>query len=209
VMRPSARTGAPELSDEMSTHSAEAPVHERTTSRHRRRRWLYGSLLTVLVVVVVFVSATLWLFVFPPTDQPGHVDGILSFNGSDEGARAALAVSLAKKGYGSVLLFSQGAASTDTSCPKVPRVPVVCFVDVSNNTRGEAEWAGRYAKRHHWKSLMIVPGRAQATRARLLTERCFSGQVIVVPASEPRPALSEIIHQWGGLLYALFIHRGC
>ena len=32
--------------------------------------------------------------------------------------------------------------------------------------------------------------------ARLLTERYFSGQVVVVPASEPRQALSEIIHQW-------------
>jgi len=196
-------------SDEMSTHSVETPVQGRTTSRHRWRRWLLGSLLIVVVVVVVFVAATVRLFVFPPTNQPGHVDGILSFNGSDEGARAALAVSLAKKGYGPVLLFSQGGASTDTSCPKVPRVSVVCFVDVSNNTRGEAEWAGRYAKRHHWHSLLIVPGRAQVTRARLLTERCFSGQLVVVPASEPRPALSEIIHQWGGLLDALFIHRGC
>ena len=32
--------------------------------------------------------------------------------------------------------------------------------------------------------------------ARLLTKRCFFGQVVVVPASKPRPALSEIIHQW-------------
>jgi hypothetical protein len=82
-------------------------------------------------------------------------------------------------------------------------------VDVTDNTRGEAEWAGRYAERHHWHSVLIVPGRAQATRARLLMERCFSGQIVVVPASEPRPPVSEIIHEWGGVLDALFIHRGC
>ena len=208
-MRPTSIVGAPDLSNEMSVQLTESQVEGCTTSRSRWRRRLYRSVLIVLVSIGVFVAATLWLFVYPPTSQPVHVDGILSFNGSDEGARAALAVSLAKKGYGPVLLFSQGGESADTSCPKVPRVSVVCFVDVSNNTRGEAEWAGRYAKRHHWHSLLIVPGRAQATRARLLTERCFSGQVVVVPASEPRPTLSEIFHQWGGLVDALFIHRSC
>jgi hypothetical protein len=163
----------------------------------------------LLLVAAVFVVATLRLIVFPATDQPTHVDGILSLNGSDERARTALAVSLAEKGFAPVLLFSRGGAGADTSCPKVPRVAVVCFVDGPNNTRGEAEFAGRYAKRHNWNSLMIVPGRSQATRARLLTERCFSGQLVVVPIAESRPALSDIIHQWGGLLSAFVAHRGC
>lgn len=177
--------------------------------RHRHRRlWLAG-LGALLVLVAVFVGATLWLTVYPATDEPTHADGILSLNGSQEEARAALAVSLAKQGYAPVLLFSQGGQGTDTSCPKVPRVSVVCFVDVSNNTRGEAEWAGQYATHHEWRSLLIVPGRSQATRARLLTERCFSGRVTVVPTAGPRPALSDIIHQWGGLIDALFVHRGC
>jgi hypothetical protein len=167
------------------------------------------SLGVVALVVVVFVAATLRLFVFPPRDQPRHVDGIVSFNGPNEGARTALAVSLAEKGYARVLLFSQGGDGADTSCPKVPRVTVVCFADPTDNTRGEAEWAGRYAERHHWHSILIVPGRAQTTRARLLTERCFSGQIVTVPAAESRPPLSEIIHEWGGVLQAVFIDRGC
>jgi hypothetical protein len=162
------------------------------------------------IIVVVFLAASLALFVFPPTDQPRHVDGILSLNGRDEGTREALAVSLAERGYASVLLFSQGSPANDTPCPKIPRVSVVCFFDVTNNTRGEARWAGQYAERHHWNSLLIVPGRAQATRARLLTERCFSGQVVVVPASEPIWDLpGDILHEWGGLFGALFIYRGC
>jgi len=209
-MGPPSSTAASELADEMSARPTEGPDPGRRTSWwRRRRRLLLGSLGVVFVLVVVFAAATLRLFVFPAVDQPTHVDGILSLNGSDEGARAALAVSLAERGFAPVLLFSQGGESADTSCPKVPRVTVVCFVDVSNDTRGEAEWAGRYATRHKWHSLLIVPGRAQATRARLLTERCFSGRVTVVPVAEPRPALSEIIHQWGGLLDALFVDRGC
>ena len=129
------------------------------------------------------------LLVSLQVDQPRHVDAIVSFNGSNEGTREADAVSLAEKGYASVLLFSQGGAVADTACPKVSRVSVVCFVDVTGHTRGEAEWVGRYAQRHHWHSLLLVPGRGQATRALLLTERCFSGQLVVVPADESRPPL--------------------
>ncbi len=176
-------------------------------ARHRRRRRL---LLALGAVVVVFVAATLALFVYPPTDQPRHVDGILSLNGGDEQAREAKAVSLAEKGYASVLLFSQGSLANDTPCPKVPHVSVVCFIDATNNTRGEARWAGHYAERHHWHSLLIVPGRAQATRARLLMTRCFSGQVVVSPATEPlREIPGDALHEWGGLLAALLIYRGC
>jgi hypothetical protein len=203
------RAAAPASEDELSEGSTGAADRGNPQSRNRWRRWLLRVLAAAFIIVAVFAAATLRLFVFPPTDGPAHVDGILSFNGSDEITRTALAVSLAEKGYAHVLLYSQGAATADTSCPKVPHVSVVCFVDVTNNTRGEAEWAGRYAERHHWRSLLIVPGRSQATRARVLVERCFSGRVIVVPPSESRPAVSDIVHQWGGLFDALFIDRGC
>jgi len=175
-----------------------------------RPRWRWRLFWSLVGVVVIFVVATLVLFVYPPTDQPRHADGILSLNGSDEAAREAAAVSLAEKGYAHVLLFSQGSPGNDTPCPKVPRVSVVCFVDNTNNTRGEARWAGQYAERHHWHSLLIVPGRAQATRGRLLTERCFSGQVVVVPVTEQLADLpKQVFHEWGGLLAALLIYRGC
>lgn len=176
-------------------------------SRHRWRRRLLWSLGTV---VVLFVAATLALFISPQTDLPRHVDGILSLNGHGEQARETLAVSLAEKGYAPVLLFSQGSRANNTPCPKVPRVSVVCFADATNNTRGEAQFAGQYAERHHWHSLLIVPSRTQATRARLMVERCFAGQVVTVPSAEPlRDAPRDVFHEWGGVLAELFIYRGC
>lgn len=196
---------APELSDD----SAAAPAAKPKTPWRRGRRWLIACLGVVVLVVAIFAAATLRFIVFPSKDQPRHVDAIVSFNGSNEGTREADAVSLAEKGYAPVLLFSQGGAVADTACPKVSHVSVVCFVDVTGHTRGEAEWVGRYAQRHHWHSLLLVPGRGQATRALLLTERCFSGQLVVVPADESRPPLSQVIHEWGGLFDALVIHRGC
>jgi hypothetical protein len=162
------------------------------------------------MAVAVFVVATLVVLVFPTTNLPRHVDGILSLNGGDEAAREALAVSLAEKGYAPVLLFSKGSSGNDTPCPKVPRISVVCFVDDTNNTRGEARWAGLYAEHHHWHSLLIVPGLLQATRARLLVQRCFSGKVVVVPAKVPLSELPyDVFHEWGGLVEALLFDRGC
>ena len=194
-------------SRQKGTAEGGAPPERRPRSGHRRRRRLF---LAFGIVVVIFVAATLALFVYPPTNQPRHVDGILSLNGGDEQAREARAVSLAEKGYAAVLLFSQGSLANDTPCPKVPRVSVVCFIDATNNTRGEARWAGRYAERHHWHSILIVPGPAQNFRARLLMERCFSGQVVVSPATEPiREIPGDALHEWGGLLATLVIYRGC
>jgi len=206
-MRPTSGAATPALSNDKAAQLTEDPTQILAPSRHRWRRRMLRSL---GIVIALFVVATLALLVRPPTNLPRHVDGILSLNGGNEEAREALAVSLAGNGYAQVLLFSQGSSGNDTPCPKVPRVSVVCFVDVTNNTRGEARWAGAYAERHHWHSLLIVPGLVQATRARLLTERCFSGQVVVVPASVPLLELPyDIFHEWGGLIEALFIDRGC
>jgi hypothetical protein len=200
---------APDVSNGTSDDSATPFGKDRKPLSRRRRRWLLASLVVIVLVGALFVAATLRLIIFPATDQPRHADAIVSFNGSNEGKRQALAVSLAKQGYAPTLLFSKGSAYADTSCPKVSGVSVVCFVDVSGNTRGEAEWVGRYAQRHHLHSLLLVPGRGQATRARLLTERCFSGQLDVVPAHESRPPISQIMHEWGGLVDAELFNRGC
>jgi uncharacterized SAM-binding protein YcdF (DUF218 family) len=168
-------------------------------------------LLAALVfVVVVFLALTAVLFVWPAADSPQRVDAILSFNGPNEGARETLAISLAEKGYSHVLLFSRGGFGNETACPKVHGVKVVCFVDVTNNTRGEARFAAHYAKHHHLNSLMIVPGRPHTTRAHLLLERCFSGKIVVEPASEPLFRFpKDVLHEWGGLLEVLLLRRGC
>lgn len=167
-------------------------------------------MLAVLVVALLgFVTASAVLFVFPASDPPRHADAILSLNGENEPAREALAISLAERGFAPVLLFSQGNSHT-TPCPVVRRVRVVCFEATPGRTVGEVEFAARLARRHGWRSLLMVPGRAQTTRARMLLERCFSGRVTVVPA--PVPLLEqpyEIAYEWGAMAKALVLYRHC
>jgi len=171
----------------------------------RAKHWV---VLSLAVMIAAFLAASAVLFVFPATDQPRHVDAILSLNGTDEVARESLAIKLAEEGYARVLLFSQG--NGPTPCPKVPHVKVVCFIAVPGRTVGEAEFAANYAKHHRWDSIMVVPSRAQATRARLLLKRCFSGEVVVVPASFQLPHFPfEVIYEWAGLAKALLVDRQC
>lgn len=184
-----------------------ATAGQRSGTRRERGRGFWF-LVALGVLFIAFLSATFALFVFPATNQPRHVDAILSLNGTDEAAREARAVSLAEAGYAPVLLFSQGNAPTP--CPNVPGVKVVCFIAVPGRTVGEARFAANYANRHGWHSLLVVPGRAQATRARLLLKRCFSGEVVVVPASFQLTHFPfEVAYEWAALAKALLIDRHC
>jgi hypothetical protein len=168
-----------------------------------RRHWV---LATIAILVLGFFTASGVLFVWPATEQPRHVDAIVSLNGTDEADRENLAISLAEKGYARVLLFSEGP----DPCPAVPKVKVVCFWPVPGRTIGEARFAADYARRHGWHSLMIVSGRAQVTRARMLMKHCFSGQIVVVAA--PFQLLHfpfEVMYEWVAMAKALVLDRSC
>ncbi len=192
---------------------AGSPVQDQTETgqaagpgRRFRARWL---LLGLAVAVVLAITASGVLFVWPPTDQPTHADAIVSLNGRNEAAREALAVSLAERGYAPVLLFSQGNSYT-TPCPVVPHVRVICFEPKPGRTVGEAEFAARYARARGWRHLIVVASRAQSVRARLLMGRCLSGSVTMVAAPVKTSQLFyEVAYEWGALGKALLVDRHC
>ena len=92
--------------------------------------------------------------------------------------------------------------------PPTPGVKLICFDPDPGNTRGEAEFAGRLAKKYHWTSVVLVTTRAQDTRARILVGRCFSGPVYVVAGSLPLGDWPyQIAYEWGALIKALVLYR--
>jgi hypothetical protein len=202
------RLGAVEsAADNDHSGAGEASNHRRQAPRAPRARsgrfWL---LVGVGLAVMGFLTASAVLFVWPATDQPRHVDVILSLNGTDEAARESQAISWAEEGYAPVVLFSQGP----DQCPKAADVKVVCFYANPERTVGEVRFAADYAREHGWHSIMMVPSRAQVTRARVLMKRCFSGQVVVVPASfQIWHFPFEVMYEWGALTKALLIDRHC
>lgn len=178
------------------------------TPRHRfqRIRRLAYSLLAAIVVVSL---ATAWLFVWPPQGVPGAADAIVMLQGT--GDRLQVALQLAKEHRARVLVVSQGRDGYGGPCvPAMQGVRVICFDPDPPDTRGEAEFIGRLAKEYQWRSVILVTIRAQDRRARLLTERCFSGSIYVSTAPLPLGDWPyEIAYEWGALVKSLVVNQSC
>jgi uncharacterized SAM-binding protein YcdF (DUF218 family) len=164
----------------------------------------------VVLLVALFVAATLRLFVWPPSDSPQRADAVVALGGDPGQLRAKEAVSLARAGYAPVAVISLGG-NPPAPCPQaVARIEIVCFRAHPLDTRGEAEFVARLAARRHWDRLIVVPERSQATRARMLFERCTRAQLIIVPVADPLSDLFyDVAYEWAALTKALVLDRSC
>jgi uncharacterized SAM-binding protein YcdF (DUF218 family) len=112
-----------------------------------------------------------------------------------------------------VAVISRGTPQwvTGGNCaPQIPGVRVICFSPDPATTQGEAEFAGRLARRYHWHSLVLVTTTPQDTRARLRMERCFPGSIYVMTA--PLRAYDwpyALAYEWGATIKALVLQRSC
>jgi uncharacterized SAM-binding protein YcdF (DUF218 family) len=178
-------------------------------ARRRLPRYWRRSLAVVAIIVVVFAAATARVIVCPPQGMPAHVDAIVMMAGP--GDRMPVALRLARERRAPVLLVSRGQHNYGGPCPAaVPGVKIICFAPVPGNTRGEAEFASRLAKRYGWHSVVLVTTAEQDTRARLIMRRCYGGSIYVVTAPQPWTQLPyEIAYGWGALVKALLLVRGC
>jgi uncharacterized SAM-binding protein YcdF (DUF218 family) len=160
-------------------------------------------------VILAFILATAWLFVWPPQGTPASADAIVMLAGT--GDRLAAALKLAREHRAPVLVVSQGREGYGGPCaPAMPDVKIICFDPDPSNTRGEVEFAGRLAQRYRWHALVLVTTRVQDTRARILLGRCFGGSIYVSTASLPLSNWPyQIVYEWGALFKALAVNRAC
>lgn len=174
----------------------------------RAKRWR-KALIALLVMILAFCAATVRLFVWPAQGMPPKVNAIVMLDGP--GDVLDVAVHLGEQHRAPYLVVSQGTLASHDPCPSQVRgVKLICFNAVPANTQGEAEFIGLLAKEYHWTSIAVVAITPQASRARLLVERCFSGQVYLVTAPLTRSSWPyQIAYQWGALIKALVIERRC
>ena len=143
--------------------------------------------------------------------MPARADAIVLIDGP--GDRLATALRLGRDHRAPVLVLSQGRAwqGQPSDCTtRIPGVRMICFNPSPATTQGEAEFAGRLARRYHWHSIVLVTTTPQDTRARLRVSRCFSGSIYVVTA--PLPASEwpyTIAYEWGATIKALVLQPDC
>jgi hypothetical protein len=165
----------------------------------------------LVVCLAAFGAATARLLIWPDQGMPARVSAIVMLNGP--GDRLSTALRLAWQQRAPFVVIARGSAAFghgSVCAPPIPRVTVICFQPSPATTQGEAEYAGRLARKYHWRSVALVATTPQASRARLRMERCFSGDVYVV--TTPIALTSwpyQIAYEWGALLKGVVIQRDC
>jgi hypothetical protein len=176
------------------------------------RRWGKGwrrALIALAVVVIAVGVVTARLFIWPAKGMPAHADAIVMLDSPGDPLNVALR--LAAQHRAPFLVVSLGTPESGYGCPRpIPRVTLMCFNPRPATTQGEAEFVGRLARKYHWHSVAVVAITPQDSRARLRVERCFAGRLYVVTAPiAPGSWPYQIAYEWGALIKALVIQRGC
>jgi hypothetical protein len=185
------------------------PAPAGTSGRRFLRRWWQKALAILAVLIVAFAVATARVLIWPAQGAPASASAIVMLAGP--GNRLPVALALAREHRAPVLVVSRGWMGYGGPCPPPTQgVRTICFDPNPGDTRGEAEYIGRLARRNGWHTLIIVATRPQAVRAQLLIGRCFSGTTSVLTASLPWYNWPyQIAYGWGALLKAVFVVRGC
>lgn len=174
----------------------------------------------VLVVgglVAAWLVACAVLFVWPPaeTGAPRHADAVVVLSGDSR--RLPPAEALIRRGVAPVLAISSVAKTTSwVAARRLCRLGrygtarVLCFEASPYSTRGEAETFSTIARRHHWRSIVVVSSTFHLTRAQMLFGRCYDGKLSLVGAPSLWYHLPvEWVSETGKLLVQALFERGC
>jgi len=170
--------------------------------------------LAIFAVVALWLLASVYLFEWPSDDRARRADAIVVLGPGPHGERLRKAKELLRRHLAPELVASvpdtqKGWVELRALCSEGR---ATCFRAHPFTTRGEARHVARLARRNNWKSLIVVTSRYHVVRARLLYDRCFDGKLMVVGARashRPVELAKRTIHEWGGLLDAVTLERGC
>ncbi|HVN61747.1 MAG TPA: YdcF family protein [Gaiellaceae bacterium] len=175
-------------------------------------RWAIR-LVLVVVLFFAFVGATFYLFVFPHMDRVTRADAVVVLSGGKRD-RLPKGLELVQRGVAPTLVISDGRAQGYPEANKLCKggrpFKVVCFRPDPYSTRGEAEAVARLARKHGWRSLVVVTSRYHVYRARILFKRCFKGHLAVTGSM---PSLKNMVNgtlqEWPKLVYEETLVRAC
>jgi len=168
----------------------------------------------LLLALAAWLAACAFLFLWPRQDSPRRADAVVVLSG-DRDFRLPRALELMEGRVASTLVISDGR---DPKWPQASRLcrsggggfRVVCFHPDPYSTTGEAAAVGKLARERGWDSLVVVTSTFHLFRARMLFERCFSGDVGAVGARYKWQYLPQALFtETGKLAHALTVQRNC
>ena len=184
---------------------------EGTVSRLRLRT----ALIVVAALALAWVGASLYLFVWQPSDSPGHADAVVVLSGGRD-SRLDPAIRLVERRVAPLLVIS--GAGYDPKWVTARRLcshgargyRVLCFDPKPYSTRGEAEEIARLARRRGWNRVDVVTSRYHIFRAGILVGRCYHGHLAMIGTdTSPTTTIVAVFSEWAKLLVQLTAERSC
>ncbi|MFW0795319.1 YdcF family protein [Gordonia sp. CPCC 205515] len=170
----------------------------RRTGRARGRMAARGGLLIALVLILI-AAAGMPVVVHPQTDELRPADAIFVLGGSGYD-RYKVGFELEEQGWAPTLVVSNPNGPRDPWLWSYCHEPhadldLRCFVPDPAATRGEAEELQRLAEQFDWQAVIVVTYRPHVSRARYILQKCYDGELIMVP-SRTRISVWEWIEQY-------------
>lgn len=142
------------------------------------------------LLAVIAVGAP--FYVFPRVDAVPERADVVFVIGPPTEERVDLARQLLDAGVSDTMLisvpravFEPGSRESEKfrACNQ-PGGDVVCISPIPFTTRGEAEALAELAAERDWTSAIVITRTPHITRARVLVERCFDGELAMLDAHE-------------------------
>lgn len=134
----------------------------------------------------------LFLYVAPASDAPKHAD-VLFVLGPPDG-RMKYAEQLMDQGYAGTIVVSvplnkDGNPSFDL-CHERRASRIVCFSPDPFTTQGEARVLESLSQENGWNSADVLTAQFHISRARVMVQRCYKGDLSMVAYGHTLPLLS-------------------
>jgi uncharacterized SAM-binding protein YcdF (DUF218 family) len=189
-------------------------VHRVWWPTTRGKRILLISGISLLVLLVAWLTFG-WLVIGnPKVDHPTHADAIVDLGGPEDNGRLEVVEGLLDAHVANHLVISLNSPDQHRAyhlCVDPPTgVTVTCFQPHPSTTRGEAEEVHRLAQQHGWTSIVVVTSTFHVSRARLIFRRCFTGKLYMAAGRNIAPVTwaYQYLYQTGAFIKAV-LQSGC
>jgi uncharacterized SAM-binding protein YcdF (DUF218 family) len=185
-------------------------------SLSRKQRFIRWAFALVAALLTTWLVGGYFVVVHPVTNRLQRVDAIVVLGAPDVDGREIYGLELAQELYAPVVAISvESLRQHRLNAPcngGAVGVTVMCFIPSPRTTQGEARQIRAYAAKYGWKSIIVVTSSYHISRARLIVQRCFHGQIIMAAPSVRHSLLTvayQYLYQSAGYLKAFFVTTGC
>jgi hypothetical protein len=157
--------------------------------RRRCRRLLLRTVAWCATALLLGAATGLFLYVAPATDAPRYADVLLVL--APQGDRTRYAEQLMDQGYAGTLAISAPEDKDGSSalCKEKRAYRIVCFKPDPVTTQGEARALQSLSEEYGWKSANVLTAQFHVTRATVLVQRCYKGDLSMIEYRQELPLL--------------------